>query len=61
MELLIMRLSAASHVFIPLRSKYSPEHPVLKTVNLCSSLFVRDQVSQTHNKIKDNKIFNHDP
>jgi hypothetical protein len=30
MKLLIMQFSAASCHFIPLRSKYSPKHPVLK-------------------------------
>jgi hypothetical protein len=30
MKLLIMQSSSASHHFLPLRSKYSPQHPVLK-------------------------------
>jgi hypothetical protein len=30
MKLVIMQLSPASYHFIPLRSKYSPQHPVLK-------------------------------
>jgi hypothetical protein len=44
-----MQSSPASHHFIPLRSKYSPEHPVLSnTLNLYSSPSVRDQVSHPH-------------
>jgi hypothetical protein len=31
--------------FLPLRSKYSPQYPVLKHPQLCSSPGVRDQVS----------------
>jgi hypothetical protein len=31
--------------FIPLWSKCSPEHPVLNTLSLCTSIHVRDQVS----------------
>jgi hypothetical protein len=30
MNLLFMQFSATSRRFIPLRSKYSPQHPVLK-------------------------------
>jgi hypothetical protein len=30
MKLLVMQFSPASYHFIPLRSKYSPQHPVLK-------------------------------
>jgi len=30
MKLLSLPLSAVSHYFIPVRSKYSPQHPVLK-------------------------------
>jgi hypothetical protein len=30
MKLLIMQSSPASRHFLPLRSKYSPQHPVLK-------------------------------
>jgi hypothetical protein len=30
MKLLIMQFSPTSHHFIPLRSKYCPQHPVLK-------------------------------
>jgi hypothetical protein len=45
MKLLIMQFSPTSCNFIPLRSKYSPQHPVLKHPSLCSSLNVRDQVS----------------
>jgi hypothetical protein len=45
MQLLIMQFSPTSCHFIPLRSKYSPKHPVL---NLCSSLNVRDQFSHPY-------------
>jgi hypothetical protein len=30
MKLLVMQFSPASYYFIPLLSKYSPQHPVLK-------------------------------
>jgi hypothetical protein len=36
MNLLIMQFSP-----IPLRSEYSPQHPVLKHLSLCSSLNAR--------------------
>jgi hypothetical protein len=45
----ILPFSPASCLFIPLRSKYSLKHPVLKTLNLCSWLHVRDQVSHSYN------------
>jgi hypothetical protein len=46
MKLLIMQFSSTSCHFISLRSKYSPQQPVLKHPHsLCSSLNVRDQVS----------------
>jgi hypothetical protein len=35
-------------VFLPFRSKYLPQHSVLKTLSLCSSLKVRDQVSHPY-------------
>jgi len=34
MKLLIMLYSSASHQFLPLRSKYSPQRPVLKNPQL---------------------------
>jgi hypothetical protein len=43
-----MESSPASHHFLPLRSKHSPQHPVLKYLHLCSSLSVRDQVSHPY-------------
>jgi hypothetical protein len=46
MKLIIMQFSPTYH-FIPLRSKYSPQHPVL-TLSLCSSLNIRDQVSHPY-------------
>jgi hypothetical protein len=47
MKLLIMEFSSISRHFFSLivRYKYSPQHPVLKTLSLCSSPNVRDQVS----------------
>jgi hypothetical protein len=35
-------------VFLPLRSKYPPQHTVIKILSLCSSLKVRDQVSHPY-------------
>jgi hypothetical protein len=43
-----VQLSPFSRYFIPLRSKYSPQHPVSNTLSLCSSLNVRDQVSHPY-------------
>jgi len=51
MKLLIMQSSPASCHFLLLRSKYSPQHPVLKkppSVLCCSSRSVRDQVSSPY-------------
>jgi hypothetical protein len=48
MKLLIMQFSPASRHFLPLRSGYSPQYPVLKH-NLRSSLSVTDQVSHPYN------------
>jgi hypothetical protein len=47
-KLLAMQISPMSSHFIPLRSKYSPQHPVLKHPSLCSYLSDRDQVSHPH-------------
>jgi hypothetical protein len=47
MKLTIVQLSPFSRYFIPLRSKYSPHHPVLKHPILCSFLNTRNQVSKT--------------
>jgi hypothetical protein len=47
MKLFRMQFFPFSCHFIPLRSKYSPQHPVFKNqLSLCSSLNVRGQVSQ---------------
>jgi hypothetical protein len=43
-----MQFSRTSCHLIPLRSKYSPQHPVLKHLSLYSSLNVRDQVSHPY-------------
>jgi hypothetical protein len=48
MKLVIMQFSPASHHFISLWSKYTPQHPVLEHFSLCSSLSVRDQVSHRY-------------
>jgi hypothetical protein len=48
MNLLIKQSSSVSYHFLPLRSKYSSQHPVL---NLCSSLSVGDQVSHPYKTI----------
>jgi hypothetical protein len=45
MKLLIRQFSRTSYHFIPLRSKYSPQHPVLKYFQ---SLNVRNQVSHSY-------------
>jgi len=49
-SLFIMQSSPASRHFLPHRSKYSPQHPVLKH-NLCSSHSVRDQVSHPYKTV----------
>jgi hypothetical protein len=48
MKLLIMQSSPISRHFLPFRSKYSPQHLFSNTINLCSSLSVRDQVSNPY-------------
>jgi hypothetical protein len=45
LQILVRQVSLHSSHFIPLQSKYSPRHPVLKYPQSCSSLNVRDQVS----------------
>jgi hypothetical protein len=49
MKLLIMQSSPASCHFLPIMSKYSPHHPIL-SLNLLSSLSVRDQVSHPYKR-----------
>jgi hypothetical protein len=61
MKLLIMQTSPAYLHFLPLRFKYSAQHLFTNTLNLCSSLCVRDQVShscQTTGKIYGSVYFN---
>jgi hypothetical protein len=48
MKLLIMQFYSPSHHFISLRSKYSPQHPVLKHPQSGFSLNVGDQVSHPY-------------
>jgi hypothetical protein len=47
-----MQFSPISRHFISLQSKHSPQHPVLKHPQLCSSLNVRDQF-HTHIEPQD--------
>jgi hypothetical protein len=56
MKLLIMQSSPASRHFLPVRSKYSPQLPVLNIFNLCFSLSVKDKVSDP-SKTKDKTKF----
>jgi hypothetical protein len=52
-KLLIMQFSGTSYPLIPLRSKYSPQHPVINTLSLCSSLNERKELlTRTERKIK---------
>jgi hypothetical protein len=48
-----MQSSPSSHHFLPLKSKYSPQHPVLKH-NLCSFLSVKDQLSHLQKNNRHN-------
>jgi hypothetical protein len=48
MKLPTVQLFPFSCNFIPLGSKYSPQHPVLKDPQPVSSLNVRDDVSHTY-------------
>jgi hypothetical protein len=46
-KFIIMQFSPRT-VVLPYRSKYLPQHSVLKTLSLCSSLKVGDQVSHPY-------------
>jgi len=48
MKLLIMQSSPASRHFLPLRSKHSPHHPVLKHPQSTLLPHCGRQVSQSH-------------
>jgi hypothetical protein len=50
MKVIIMQFSPQP-VFLPFRSKYPPQHSVLKILSLCSSLKVRHQVSHPYSTI----------
>jgi hypothetical protein len=52
MELLIVQLSAASCHFIPLRPKYSPQHPVLNTLSSAPCSQHPQPPLQRHGKFK---------
>jgi hypothetical protein len=47
-KILIMQFSASSYHFIPLRSKYSPQHHAFKYPQSVFSLNVRQQVSRPY-------------
>jgi hypothetical protein len=46
---LIVQLPTFSRHLVIIRSKYSSQNPVLKSLSLCSSVNVRDQVSHPYN------------
>jgi hypothetical protein len=48
MKLLITRFSPTFYHFIPLRSKYSPQHLFSNDLSSCSSLTARDQASYSY-------------
>jgi hypothetical protein len=48
-----MQFSPSSNYFIPLQSKYPPQHLVLNTVNLYSCLILQIKF-HTHTKVKEN-------
>jgi hypothetical protein len=56
MKLLVMQLSPPSRHSIPLQSNYSPQYPVLKYPQLCSSLIARDQVPHTYRTVTCNGV-----
>jgi hypothetical protein len=56
MNLLSMLFTPVPCYFLPLRPKYVPEHPILDTLNLCSSLNVTDQVTHTHTHTTEQEI-----
>jgi len=45
---LIMKFAQSSCYLLPLRTKYVPQHMLLNTLCLCSSLRVRHHVSGPH-------------
>ena len=47
-----MNLLSCTFHFISLGSKYSSDHPVLSTLELCTFVWVTDQVSHTYKTIK---------
>jgi hypothetical protein len=49
MKNLIMSFAKTTYYFIPIRFKYSPQHPVLKHPHSMFSLNIRDQVSHSYN------------
>jgi hypothetical protein len=48
MKLLIMQFSPTSCHFIPLRSKYCPQHPVLKHPQVCLPPLMSKTKFHTH-------------
>jgi hypothetical protein len=58
-KLLIMLFSSAFHYLLQFQTKYSPQHPVLKhTINLCSSLRVRQSLTPPENSQDYSSVFN---
>jgi hypothetical protein len=47
-KLLIMKFSPLLSYLIPLKPKYSPQHPILNTFSLRASLNVSDQFSHPY-------------
>jgi len=52
-KLLIAQASGASRHFLPFRSKYFPQHPVLRHPHSASSLTVSNQVSHPYKKMEN--------
>jgi hypothetical protein len=51
MKLIIIKFSPTSCPFIPVRSRYSPQHPILKELH---SLFFPQYLRQTFTPIRNN-------
>jgi hypothetical protein len=58
MKLLIMQYSPANYPFLPFRSKYFPQSLVTEHPHLCSSLYVRDQVSRPYTTVGKIMVLN---
>jgi hypothetical protein len=51
MKLLIMQFPPISRHFVSLRSKYSPQHPVLKLSEIAANISMYLQASHTLNSL----------